>query len=90
MNVKAPEIAVAACLARPSAPRQAHGARRPPTSFRPDSAARIDNPWFPLTPGTVAVYSGVKDGKQARDVVTRHARDEDDRRCPCRVVLDRL
>src|SRR5690349_3609621 len=32
--------------------------------------ARVDNPWFPLTPGTTSVYRGVKDGKAARDVFT--------------------
>jgi hypothetical protein len=31
---------------------------------------RIDNPWFPLTPGSVFVYRGVKNGESARDVVT--------------------
>jgi len=30
----------------------------------------VDNPWFPLVPGTVYVYTGVKDGKPSRDVVT--------------------
>jgi len=30
----------------------------------------VDNPWFPLVPGTVYVYTGVKDGKISRDVVT--------------------
>ena len=33
-------------------------------------ANRIDNPWFPLHPGTVFDYRGVKDGKRARDVLT--------------------
>jgi hypothetical protein len=35
-----------------------------------DFVARVDNPWFPLLPGTTFVYRGVKDGKTARDVVT--------------------
>jgi len=35
-----------------------------------DLVARVDNPWFPLLPGTTFVYRGVKDGKTARDVVT--------------------
>jgi hypothetical protein len=30
----------------------------------------IDNPWFPLARGSVYVYDGQKDGKQARDVMT--------------------
>jgi hypothetical protein len=32
--------------------------------------SRVDNPWFPLTPGTVYRYRGVKDGKPAVDVLT--------------------
>jgi hypothetical protein len=37
----------------------------------PDSfVSRVDNPWFPLRPGTVLVYRGVKDGRRARDVFT--------------------
>ena len=35
-----------------------------------DFVARVDNPWFPLMPGTVYVYHGIKDGKPSRDVVT--------------------
>jgi hypothetical protein len=35
-----------------------------PATFVP----RVDNPWFPLIPGTTFVYRGVKDGKAARDV----------------------
>jgi hypothetical protein len=43
----------------------------PPSAF----ASRIDNTWFPLIPGTVFVYHGVKDGKPAIDVMTvTHAR----------------
>jgi hypothetical protein len=34
-----------------------------------DFANRIDNQWFPLTPGKVFEYRGAKDGKQARDVL---------------------
>jgi hypothetical protein len=30
---------------------------------------RVDNPWFPLRPGAVFVYRGVKDGEATRDVV---------------------
>ena len=31
---------------------------------------RVDNPYFPLTPGTVFTYAGTADGEPARDVVT--------------------
>lgn len=30
---------------------------------------RVDNPWFPLTPGTTLTYKGTKDDKAAVDVV---------------------
>jgi len=35
-----------------------------PADFSPD----VDNPLFPLTPGTTLVYSGTKDGKKALDL----------------------
>ena len=37
-----------------------------PTQF----TSRVTNPWFPLRPGTVYRYTGVKDGKAAVDVMT--------------------
>src|SRR5438094_2924388 len=41
------------------------------TPFRAtEFVTRVDNPWFPLTPGTVYVYRGIKDGSPSRDVVT--------------------
>jgi hypothetical protein len=32
-------------------------------------AAEVDNPWFPLEPGTTYVYRGRKDGKPSREVL---------------------
>jgi hypothetical protein len=53
-------------------------------------SAHVDNPWFPLRPGTTYVYRGVKDGKRSRDVVTvTHAR-KTITGAPCVVVHDRL
>jgi hypothetical protein len=49
-----------------SAAAPARGGLPSPASF----ARSVDNPWFPLKPGTVDVYRGVSDGKQARDVFT--------------------
>jgi hypothetical protein len=41
------------------------------TPFRPATfVAHVDNPWFPLVPGTVYVYRGDEGGKPLRDVVT--------------------
>ena len=55
-----------------------------------DFTARVDNPWYPLTPGTVYVYRGVKDGKPARDVLTVTHRVKRIAGVPCVVVEDRL
>jgi len=53
-------------------------------------SARVDNPWFPLVPGTRYVYTGVKDGKRSRDVVTVTRRTKTIEGAPCVVVDDRL
>src|SRR5213080_5553059 len=51
---------------------------------------QVTNPWFPLKPGTEWVYTGTKDGKATRDVVsgTRQAITIDGARCV--VVRDLL
>ena len=55
----------------------ASAAKGPPTPkanhFRQNSSL-ITNSWFPLARGSVYVYDGQKDGKQARDVMTVTAR----------------
>jgi hypothetical protein len=51
---------------------------------------RIDNPWLPLRPGTTFVYSGTKDGKPARDLVTVTAETKEILGVTCAVVRDRL
>jgi hypothetical protein len=57
-----------------------------PASF----SARVDNQWFPLRPGTRYVYTGVKDGKPAREVMTvTHATRTIDG-ASCVTVHDRL
>jgi hypothetical protein len=53
-------------------------------------SARVDNPWFPLRPGSTWVYTGVKDGKPARDVVTVTRRTRTIAGAPCVAVDDRL
>src|SRR5215831_5742624 len=58
----------------------------PPSSF----TAHVDNPWFPLLPGTRWVYTGVKDGKQTRDVVTATHQTKMIEGVPCVAVRDRL
>jgi len=53
-------------------------------------SAHVDNPWYPLKPGTTYVYRGSKDGKPARDVVTVTHRTRLVGGVRCRVVHDRL
>jgi len=53
-------------------------------------SARVDNPWFPLKPGTTYVYHGVRDGQPTRDVLTATHRTKMIAGAPCVVVEDRL
>jgi hypothetical protein len=53
-------------------------------------ATRVDNPWFPLRPGTTFVYRGAKDGRPSRDEVTVTRRTKLIRGVRCTVVTDRL
>jgi hypothetical protein len=53
-------------------------------------SAHVDNPWFPLKPGTQYVYRGIKDGKPSRDVVTVTHRTKTIQGARCVVVEDRL
>jgi hypothetical protein len=52
--------------------------------------SRVDNPWFPLAPGTTFVYRGVKDGKSAHDVFTVTGATKTIQGVRCRAVRDRL
>jgi hypothetical protein len=61
-----------------------------PASKGPRFVSRIDNPWFPLLPGTKYVYRGVKDGKRSRDVFTVTHGRKTIQGAPCTVVRDLL
>lgn len=77
--------ALAALLAPPASP--ALPSRHPdPAEF----VARVDNPWFPLRPGTTRLYRGVKDGQPSRDVFTVTARTKTIEGIRCTAVRDRL
>ncbi len=51
---------------------------------------RITNPWFPLVPGTVYRYEGIKDGKRSRELLTVTRRTIKIAGVECVVVDDRL
>jgi hypothetical protein len=53
-------------------------------------SAHVDNPYFPLKPGTTYRYRGAEDGKRSLDVVTVTRRTRRIAGAPCRVVRDRL
>src|SRR5881398_1973246 len=63
-----------------------------PPSMPPASSftTRVDNPWFPLLRGTRWVYTGAKDGKPTRDVVTVTNQTKTIEGVPCVAVHDRL
>jgi hypothetical protein len=60
------------------------------TAGRPGFAPQVDNPWFPLSPGTTSVYRGVKDGQRSRDVVRVTHRTKMIQGVNCTVLEDRL
>jgi hypothetical protein len=51
---------------------------------------KITDPWFPLVPGTVYRYQGIKDGKPSREVLTVTHRTKMVDGVECVVVDDRL
>jgi hypothetical protein len=60
------------------------------TKQPPGFSARVDNPWYPLKPGTTYTYLGAKDGHPARDVLTVTHRTRTIGGASCVVVEDRL
>ena len=56
----------------------------------PRFSATVDNPWFPLDPGTTLIYKGVKDGRPQRDVFKVTGRTKIVNGAPCVVVDDRV
>ncbi len=66
------------------------GARTTPMPAASEFSARVDNPWFPLSPGTTYSYRGIKDGAPTRDVLTVTHRTRTIAGVACVVVEDRL
>jgi hypothetical protein len=57
---------------------------------RPGFRAHVDNIWFPLRPGTVYRYRGVKDGKPSHETLTVTRRTAVVDGAPCVVIDDKL
>jgi hypothetical protein len=53
-------------------------------------SARVDNPWFPLEPGTTYRYVGIKDGLPSRDIVVVTHQTRTIQGVPCVAVRDQL
>src|SRR5919205_909704 len=79
-------LAVSGCGSSSPAPEEMGNVYVKPANF----VARVDNPWFPLRPGTTLRYRGVKDGKPSRDVVTVTHATKTIVGIPCVAVSDRL
>lgn len=79
-------LLVLLCLAAPAATAQASSRTINPSDY----VARVTNPWFPLKPGTVYTYRGVKDGKPSRDVFTVTSRTKMIQGVRTTVVRDQL
>lgn len=63
-----------------------NGAAAPASSY----TTRIDNPWYPLSPGTVLTYQGQKDRKAADRVVTVTGKTGKIAGVSCVIVEDNL
>jgi hypothetical protein len=57
---------------------------------QPSFVRHVNNPWFPLKPGTTFVYTGEKDGQSGRDIVTVTNRTKLIQGVRCTAVDDRL
>ncbi|HKP18789.1 MAG TPA: hypothetical protein VJT84_09930 [Gaiellaceae bacterium] len=56
----------------------------------PGFTTKVDNPWFPLVPGTAYTYIGIKDGKPSRELLTVTHDTKTVAGVRCVVVSDRL
>jgi hypothetical protein len=76
--------AVSTAYAESGVPHRVHPS---PSHF---TQGRVDNPWFPLKPGTRYVYRGTEDGAHTRDVQIATYRTRVIDGVTCRVVFDRV
>ena len=61
-----------------------------PTAKRTGFTANVTNPWFPLRPGSVYRYRGIKDGEPSREVMTVTHKTKTIDGAACVVVSDLL
>jgi hypothetical protein len=87
LRVLAPAAALAVTAAAIASPAGGH--QTAASAAASGFTTRIDNPWFPLRPGTALIYRGVKDGRRQRGVfaITHRTRVVGGVRCV--VILDR-
>jgi hypothetical protein len=85
-------LPVAGCGSSSSGPtKQARSPASPAPVFDRSNFVRgVDNPWFPLVPGSVYRYRGMKDGKPTTEVMTVTDRTRDIEGVAATVVTDRL
>ncbi|NUR94015.1 MAG: hypothetical protein HOV67_02020 [Kribbellaceae bacterium] len=86
----APNSAVAAVREDCLLPAFGPGARYHPRIEADDFSPRVTNRWFPLPVGRTLVYTGIKDGRSALDVVVVTGRTRLVDGVRTRVVEDRL
>jgi len=67
-------------------PGSAYHPKIDPVDFGPN----VDNPLFPLKPGTTLTYEGTKDGKKARNLFASTTQTKVVDGVTCRVVFDQL
>ena len=61
-------LSAAGCASHSSAAARDAAGAAPAAQTR--FVSQVDNPWFPLTPGTVYRYRGIKDGQPSNEVFT--------------------
>ncbi len=90
MKMKFTSLLAAATIATASVGTAASLGASAPPPVPVEFVPRVDNPWFPLRPGTTDLYRGIKDGQPSRDVFTVTARTRVIQGVRCTVVRDRL
>lgn len=83
-------LSLNACGSSDSGPKTEIRATKPPPFRAADFVRQVDNPYFPLTPGTTLRYRGVRDGKPVEDAFTVTGRTRNLQGVQATVIVDRL